>query len=67
MRLYGERHPASKLTDQDVMNIRHLWDIGHRNVKVIASNYRISPANVMKIVNEKTWKHLIKWPSKTHL
>ena len=61
MRLYGERHPAAKLTDEDVLNIRHLCTVGHRNIKVIARNYKISPANVKKIVKEETWKHLIKW------
>lgn len=60
MRLFGEYHPASKLTDKDIEEIRHLWNLGHRNINVIARNYNVSPSNIKKIVKEKTWKHLIK-------
>jgi len=36
--LRGQTHPAAKLTDEQVLNIRRLWNMGHRNVKVIARN-----------------------------
>jgi hypothetical protein len=64
MRRYGEQHPQSKLKNNDIVQIRELWDIGHRNIKVIARNYGVSSANIKKIVKGSTWKHLIKWPSK---
>lgn len=54
----GQTHPQAKLTDEQVLNIRELWSMGHRNVKVIARNNKVSPANVIKIVNRKTWTHL---------
>jgi len=45
--LRGQTHPAAKLTDEQVLNIRRLWNMGHRNVKVIARNNK-----------GKTWAHL---------
>lgn len=60
--LYGENHPASKLTSQQVNQIRTLWKRGHRNIRVIAKNFGVSQANVRKIVKGKTWKHLLEWP-----
>ena len=63
MRRYGEQHPHSKLNNKQVVQIRNLWDIGHRNIRVIAKNFGVSTTNIRKIVEGETWKHLIKWPS----
>lgn len=54
----GQSHPSAKLTDEQVLNIRKLWKMGHRNIRVIARNNKISSANVVKIVKYKTWQHL---------
>jgi hypothetical protein len=54
----GQSHPSAKLTDEQVLNIRKLWKMGHRNIRVIARNNKISSANVVKIVKHKTWQHL---------
>ena len=54
----GQTHPSAKLTDEQVLNIRKLWRMGHRNIRVIATNHKISSANVVKIVKNKTWQHL---------
>lgn len=56
--LRGESHPSAKLTDEQVIQIRKLWDMGHRNIKVIARNNKVSPSNVKKIIERKTWVHL---------
>jgi hypothetical protein len=32
--------------------------MGHRNIKVIAQNNKVSPSNVLKIIQRKTWNHL---------
>ena len=56
--LRGQQHPSAKLTDEQVLNIRDLWKMGHRNIKVIARNNKISPSNVLKIIQRKTWNHL---------
>jgi hypothetical protein len=60
--LRGEAHPMHKLTEEQILQIRDLWKIGHRNIRVISRNYGVSPANIKKIVTNKTWTHMIKWP-----
>ena len=60
--LRGEAHPMHKLTEKQVSQIRELWKVGHRNVKVLARNNGVSPANIKKIVTNQTWTHMIKWP-----
>jgi len=54
----GSQNPNAKLNDSQVFQIRELWAVGHRNIKVIARTFKISPTNVMKIVKRKTWTHL---------
>jgi hypothetical protein len=56
--LRGQSHPSAKLTDEQVRQIRKLWDMGHRNIKVIARNNRVSTSNIKKIIERKTWTHL---------
>ncbi len=56
--LRGQQHPSAKLTDEQVLNIRDLWKMCHRNIKVIARNNKVSPSNVLKIIQRKTWNHL---------
>lgn len=56
--LRGQSHPSAKLTDEQVLMIRKLWAMGHRNIKVIARNNKVSPSNVKKIIERKTWSHL---------
>ena len=60
--LRGEAHPMHKLTEEQILQIRELYKIGHRNINVIARNYKVSPANIKKIVTNKTWTHMLKWP-----
>jgi DNA-binding MarR family transcriptional regulator len=54
----GESHPSAKLTNQQVLSIRDLWNVGHRNIKVMAKNFGVSQSNIKKIVENKTWKHI---------
>jgi hypothetical protein len=56
--LRGESHPSSKLTDDQVIQIRKLWEMGHRNIQVMARNNRVSTSNIKKIIQRKTWVHL---------
>ena len=46
--LKGEAHPMHKLTEKQVETIRELWKVGHRNIKVLARNHGVSPANIKK-------------------
>ena len=54
MALRGESHPAHKLTEKQVKSIRNLWKVGHRNVRVLAQNNGVSPANIRRIVRNET-------------
>jgi DNA-binding MarR family transcriptional regulator len=54
----GESHPSAKLTNQQVISIRDLWNVGHRNIKVMARHFGVSQSNIKKIVENKTWKHI---------
>ena len=60
--LRGEAHPMHKLTENQVLQIRELWKVGHRNIKVLAKNHGVSQANIKKIVTNRTWTHMLKWP-----
>jgi hypothetical protein len=62
MKLVGELHPMHKLTEVQVMQIRDLWKIGHRNIKVLARNNGVSTTNIKKIVRNETWTHILRWP-----
>jgi hypothetical protein len=59
MSLRGESHPQHKLTEDQVKSIRKLWAIGHRNIRVLARNNGVSPANIRKIVKGQTWTHIL--------
>lgn len=59
MALRGESHPAHKLTEEQVTSIRKLWKIGHRNIKVLARNNKVSSSNIRKIVRNEIWTHLL--------
>ena len=50
------------MKEEQILQIRELYKIGHRNINVIARNYKVSPANIKKIVTNETWKHMVKWP-----
>lgn len=54
----GSHNPNAKLNDDEVLKIRELWTIGHRNTKVIARTFKVSPANISKIVKRETWSHI---------
>ncbi|CAB4143250.1 hypothetical protein UFOVP449_142 [uncultured Caudovirales phage] len=60
--LRGELHPMHKLTENQVLQIRELWKVGHRNVKVLARNHGVSQSNIKKIVTNQTWRHSLRWP-----
>ncbi len=59
MGLKGELHPQHKLTEKQVRMLRKLWEIGHRNIKVLAKNNGVSASNIRKIVKNETWTHIL--------
>ena len=56
-RLRGESHPRSKLTSEQVVQIRDLYSKGF-STNVIARNFKVSTWNIEEIVERKTWTHL---------
>jgi len=53
----GERHGLSKLTDDDVREIRAKRDLGMSFVD-IARDHGITPPNASSIFHRRTWKHV---------
>lgn len=53
----GERHPAHKLTEKQVLEIRTLKVAG-ATFRELAATYRLSPKTVQKIVYRRTWRHI---------
>ena len=47
----------SKLKVWDVMEIRHLYDLGHRQ-KDIAKLYNTTQTNISMIITRNTWSHI---------
>jgi predicted DNA-binding protein YlxM (UPF0122 family) len=56
-RLRGESHPRSKLTSEQVKQIRELAKQGF-STNVIARNFKVSTWNIEEIVKRKTWTHI---------
>lgn len=53
----GMSHPHSKLTDDDVREIRHLRSVGTTQQEV-GDRFGITRGMVYKIENRKSWKHV---------
>lgn len=54
---YGSRNPASVLTENDVLRLRHQASRGtptHR----LATEYGIAPSTVSRIIHRKAWTHI---------
>lgn len=53
----GETNATSKLTDDDVREIRGRFANGELQTE-IALDYGVTNANICSIINRKTWKHI---------
>lgn len=54
-RLYGEKHPASKLTEDQVATIRAAYAAGGVRQRDIAGRFGVSQVTVSMIVRGATW------------
>ena len=54
----GENHISSKLTEQDVKEIRMWGSLGHSTRK-LAKVYNIHHSGIGNILTRKTWKHIL--------
>ena len=53
----GEKHGMSKLTNDDILEIRLLYEKGIKQNK-IAEKYKVSKTLICKIVNRLNWNHI---------
>jgi len=56
-RMPGELHPAHKLTEEDVLELRAGWDRGW-TAKDLGTWYGIAAGTAYSIVSGRLWKHL---------
>lgn len=54
--LSGEACPRSKLTNQDIINIRMAADLQSR--ASLGRKYKVSPQTISAIILNQTWKHI---------
>lgn len=55
----GTEWPMAKLTDEDVINMRHTYARREMTQMQLAAKYAVRQATVSAIVLNKTWKHLL--------
>jgi hypothetical protein len=55
----GSENVTSKLTDEDVLNIRNMHKNKGYSHSKLAEMFNVSKSNILSIVNYKTWKHII--------
>ncbi len=59
--LKGEKHGRSKLTNEEIKTIRHMYKDGLPQ-REIAKKFNVGQQNISCIVNHKNWKHIDQLP-----
>jgi len=54
----GEGHHNSKLTEQDVINLRNEFSSGNISMNKLAQKFEVSAGQIRRIVTGKRWKYL---------
>ena len=54
----GSANKATKLSEEDVLEIRRCYDGSYGCIKKIGDRFKISRNGVMRIVNREYWTHL---------
>jgi hypothetical protein len=54
----GEKHWASKLSDDHILAIRQLYDSGQWSINRLAKVFEMTRKGMEPIVHRKTWTHL---------
>lgn len=57
--LHGERNAASKVTEEQVREMREAWDNRREKQRHMAARLGIHKQTVNLIVNHKTWTHIV--------
>ena len=56
--LGGEKNPRSKLTAEQVLEIRHRYAAGKVTQRKLATEYHVSQENISAITRRRTWFHI---------
>jgi HNH endonuclease len=56
---FGEKNGASKLTEQQVLEIKRLYHNQQTTIVSLATRYNCGKSTISDIVINKTWKHLL--------
>lgn len=56
--LQGEKCVWSKLTNDNVIQIRQLWNTGEYDYHDLAKMFNIAAGTIKQIVTRRTWKHI---------
>lgn len=56
--LRGGAHPRSKMTEDDVRKIRHLYSTKQNSATQLAERYGVHTGTIWAIARRKTWKHV---------
>lgn len=55
----GSLNGRAKLTEEDVIKIRELWDKGSTRQELYELYPQVNPNTIRSVINKKTWKHLL--------
>lgn len=56
---WGEKIHSAKLTEKDIIEIRHIFDTKQMNNKELAKKYNITVQHMRKITSRKSWTRLL--------
>ena len=54
----GEQCSNSKLTKNDIIEIRDMWEGGGLSQRQIGKRFRVNQSTICRIVNKKQWVHV---------
>lgn len=54
----GSKSPNSKLTEQDVIEIRELYAEGNQTFRTLAIQYDVSRGLISSIISRRSWTHV---------
>ncbi len=54
----GELHHVNKMKNEDILEIRKLWDLGKETQAGLARKYKVSVSCIHNIVRRKAWNHI---------
>jgi hypothetical protein len=54
----GSKNPAAKLTEEDAIKIRSMYDVGDVSTYQLAKKFGVDRSIIADIVNRKLWRHV---------